>query len=458
MGVEKKESQEMFEGVIWKTTLRLSLPLMLGSFVYFFYQFVDTAFISLIDRQSTAIISGMGLVIPLFIIAIALSLGLNMGVSALVARGIGEKNRMVIERVADSGFLIAFVVSVLVLAAGYIFGKDLLRLMAGAAISEDALQWGWEYLVFIMPGFAVLMFGRVLMGILQGEGLNKPIAAAMVISTGLNIILDPIFIFLLRMGVGGAALATSVSIFAAFFYLLNPFRRGRTQTRLGLNILKANKTLVKEIVRVGLPHSLGRLAEGISYMFLNGLVSSIGEASMNSWTLCIRTDQLALVPVGACSGANLTMIGQNYGKGHLERVHSIYRVNALFTAAVLTFFAGLYFAASPIIFQAFSSLPHVVEGSVRQVRFLAFTFIGTAVTMITVSTFQAIGYPGRGLLLTILRLGFISVPLAFLLVTFTELGMNGVFIAIGSSNILILIVAWFWGNWTLRKVEHRVIG
>ena len=453
----ESKKREIFEGTIWRVTLRLAVPLMLGNFFYFFYSFVDTAFISLIDRQSTAIISGMGLVIPLFILAIALSLGMNMGVSALVARGVGEKNRKVADRAACSGFLIALGVSAVVLGVSYPLGPQILRLFAGAAISEEALQKGWEYMLFILPGFVLLMFQRVLTGIFQGEGLNKYIAYSLILSTGFNVVLDPVFIFLLGMGVGGAALATTVSVLIAVLFLLLQFKRGRTRTKLSVNLLNADRGLLREIVRVGAPHSLGRIAEAVSYMLLNGLVSSIGEAAMNSWTLCIRTDQLVLVPVWAFSGANLTMVGQNYGKGHLKRVHRIYKTNALVAAGVLVLFAGLYFGAAPIIFKAFSSLPRVVNGSVQQVRYLAFTFVGIAVTVATVSTFQATGHPGKGLILTLLRLGLISVPLAFLLVPVTGWGMRAVFLAIGSTNLAVFFVSWFWGNRVLSRLEHRRI-
>jgi putative MATE family efflux protein len=456
-GKRVKKKSEMFKGTIWRLTIRLAFPLVLGNFVYFFYSFVDTAFISLIDRQSTAIISGMGLVIPLFILAIALSVGMNMGVSALVARGIGEKNRKVINRASCSGFVVALSVALVVTAVFYPLGKRILHLFAGAAISDEAIEKGWEYLIFILPGFVLLMFQRVLTGVFQGEGLNKYIAVALILSTGFNIVLDPVFIFLLGMGVGGAALATSVSVLLSVLYLLLQFRRGRTRTKLNWNLFQADKKLVKEIVRVGAPHSLGRIGEAVSYMLLNGLVSSIGEASMNSWTLCIRTDQLALVPVWAFSGANLTMVGQNYGKGYLRRVHEIYRTNVLVLAGVVLFFAAVYFGAAPIIFRAFSSLPEVVNGSVRQVRFLSLTFIGVGVTVLTVSTLQATGHPGKGLLLTLLRLGLISVPLAFLLVPVTGWGMKAVFLAIGSTNLAVFVFSWFWGNRVLSRLEHRAV-
>jgi putative MATE family efflux protein len=447
----------MFQGRIWLLTLGLAFPLLIGNFVSFSYSFVDTVFISMIDRGSTAIISGMGLVIPIFILAIALSTGLGMGVSAVVARGMGEENRTVLRRAAASGFLIALVISALVLIASYLFGKRFIALLAGPGLSAFALEKAWEYLYFILPGFFFLMAGRVLIGILQGEGLNRKIALALAISTGSNLVLDPLCIFVLRMGVGGAALATTVAILIAALYVLPQFRKGRTNTVLSFSFWRADARLVREILRTGMPHTIGQLAEGVSYLLLNRLVSSIGEAAMNSWTLCIRIDQLLLIPIFALSGANLTMVGQNFGRGKLERVRLIFRTNVLLSAGVLVAFASVYSGLAPFIFRAFSSLPGVVAGSVRQVRVLAFTFIGTAFAMITVTTFQSTGYPGRAMLLTLMRLGMISLPLGYLLHHMVSWGMWSIYLAIGVSNLTVLAASWFWGKHTLQDLRFQAV-
>jgi putative MATE family efflux protein len=447
----------MFEGRIWRTTLRLAFPLMIANLVSFSYAFVDTVFISMIDRGSTAIISGMGLIIPIFILAIALSTGLGMGVSAVVARGMGEENPMVLRKVAASGFLIALVISAMVLIASYLFGRRFIALLAGPSLSAFALEKAWEYLFFVLPGFFFLIVGRVLIGILQGEGLNRKIALALAISTGSNLVLDPLFIFVLRMGVGGAALATTVAILIAALYVLPQFRKGRTRTVLSFSFWRAEAHLVREILRTGMPHIIGQLAEGVSYLLLNRLVSSIGEAAMNSWTLCIRIDQLLLIPIFSLSGANLTMVGQNFGRGKLERVRLIFRTNVLLCAGVLVAFASVYSGLAPFIFHAFSSLPEVVAGSVRQVRVLAFTFIGTAFAVITVTTFQSTGHPGRAILLTLMRLGMISVPLGYLLHYLLSWGMWSIYLAIGLSNLTVLATSWFWGKHTLQDLRFQAV-
>jgi len=447
----------MFEGSIWRITLRLAFPLMIANFVSFSYSFADTVFISMIDRGSTAIISGMGLIIPIFILAIALSTGLGMGVSAVVARGMGEDNPTVLRKVAASGFLIALVISALVLIASYLFGRRFIALLAGPGLSAFALEKAWQYLFFVLPGFFFLIAGRVLIGILQGEGLNRKIALALAISTGSNLVLDPLFIFVLRMGVGGAALATTVAILIAALYVLPQFRKGRTHTVLSFSFWRAEAHLVREILRTGMPHTIGQIAEGVSYLLLNRLVSSIGEAAMNSWTLCIRIDQLLLIPIFSLSGANLTMVGQNFGRGKLERVRLIFRTNLLLGAGVLVAFASVYSGLAPFIFHTFSSLPEVVAGSVRQVRVLAFTFIGTAFAMLTVTTFQGTGHPGRAMLLTLMRLGMISVPLAYLLHYLVSWGMWSIYLAIGASNLTALATSWFWGKHTLQDLRFRAV-
>jgi putative MATE family efflux protein len=451
------EVRGMFDGSILALTLKLSIPFFISNAINLFYLIIDTYFITLIDKSSTALISGTGLVFPIYFLFIALAMGINIGVGTIVARAIGERNQDAIERAADSGLLIASIIAALSLALGYLYSGEILHFLAGSKLSEEAINNGMQFFHYLLPGLGLLLVGSVLLGTLQGEGLTRYIATASVLSAVINVVLDPVLIFQLKMGVAGAGLATSLAIGITAIYVIGIFVKNKSSIPIHWNPFKARRDLMLEIVNIGSLHSLGMFSMSITFMFLNNLVSSIGQDAMNSWALCGRTDQIILIPAFAISGATITMVGQNYGRSNLARVRSIYGWNVIFAIACVCVLAVVYNLAAHNLFAFFSDVEKVILGSVIQVRYLSFTFIGVSTAMISASTFQATGRPSPALIITIVRLGLLAVPAAFLLVHFFDLQMIGVFIGLGTGNLLGLPIAWAWTRRHLGGLSFKSV-
>jgi putative MATE family efflux protein len=356
-----------------------------------------------------------------------------------------------------SGFLLSLVIAAVTVPLGYIFIDKILALLAGKGMSREAIGYGAQYFLWVLPGLAIMVFGQVLMGILQGEGKTKHIAIAMTISTLANIGLDPLFIFTFRMGVAGAAAATTVSIAIAGVYVLFVFLSGRSAAPLNLNPFAARPAMMRQIVAIGFPQSLGMLAMSIAFMGLNKLVSGIGEAEMNAWSLVGRVDQLIFIPIFAIAAANTTMIGQNYGRKNMARLLRVNDTNLLASIVVIMGLSVLYILGAPLLYRAFSSVDAVLSLSVTQVRWLSFTFIGIAGAIICGGTFQGTGTPMPALLITLLRIGLISVPLSCLLVLGLGWGMPGMWAAMGASNLVSLPLSWLWARHHLRHLKFRSV-
>jgi putative MATE family efflux protein len=452
-----QEITGIFEGPVLPVTLKLGFPILLSNLFNFFYNIVDTVFISMIDRGSTALISGTGIVFPVYFLFLALASGLGVGMSTLVARSIGERNMAALRHGMASGFLLSLVIAVVTIPLGYIFGDRILALLAGKGMSREAIGYGAQYFQWVLPGLAIMVFGQVLMGILQGEGKTKHIAVAMIISTLANIGLDPLFIFTFRMGVAGAAAATTVSIAIAGVYVLFVFLSGRSSAPLNLNPFAARPAMMRQIVAIGFPQSLGMLAMSIAFMALNKLVSGIGEAEMNAWSLVGRVDQLVFIPIFAISAANTTMIGQNYGRRNLARLLKVTDMNLLASFIIILGLSVLYILGAPLLYRAFSSVDTVLSLSVTQVRWLSFTFIGVAAAIICGGTFQGTGTPLPALVITLLRIGLVSVPLSCLFVLGFGWGMPGMWAAMGVSNLMSLPLAWLWVRHHLKHLEFRSV-
>jgi putative MATE family efflux protein len=450
-----KEIPGMFDGPIIPIAIKIGLPMLIGLVLQFCYALVDTIFISRIDLKSTAILSGTGLMFPLFFLFMAISMSMNVGIGAMVGRFIGENNREGARHVMPSGLLISLCIGVPAIFGGYAFSPHFLHLLAGSQLSEEAIGYGKQFLNFLLPGLFIMLIGNVFSGILQGEGRTSTIARAMVVSTALNVALDPIFIFGLKMGVAGAALATSISILIAALMMCIAFLRDKSSFPFSFNVFQSQWNIIVEILRIGFPNFLSMASLSVSFMVFNKLVSALDQTVMNAWTLVGRMDQIVMIPAFAVSGAALTMIAQNFGRGNFERVKKIYgRVIVLGMLSVGAV-ALVYMIAAPWFFKMFTDLPEVVDLASRQVRFLALTITGLSVAIVTASSFQAIGKPLPALFLALIRMGLISIPIALILVFTLHLKIYGVYIAIATGNLCAAPISIFWMKLHLKRIMTK---
>lgn len=243
----KKETsnleEEILRGPIIPISIKLAMPILIGQFLLLIYGVTDTIFISMLDKSSTALMSGIGLVFPVYMLFLALGTGMFTGVSSLLARGIGEQNKHVINKAADSGLVLSSIAAFVTVVILYIIGEPMLNFLAGNQLSQEAVNYASQYFYFIIPGLGLIMVYQALLGVLQGEGLSQYYGISMLISTVFNIILNPIFIFVFDLGVAGSALATTVSITISLLFVLSIFKSGKSSMHISFNfpILIKNK-------------------------------------------------------------------------------------------------------------------------------------------------------------------------------------------------------------------------
>jgi putative MATE family efflux protein len=382
----------------------------------------------------------------------ALGISISVGVSSLTGRIIGANRHEEAPRVLASGLLLSLVIAAPSIALGYCFGSPFLHFLAGDKLSDAAINYGLQFFNWLLPGFGLMLISQAFFGMLQGEGRTDTMAKAMVASTALNMILDPVFIFSLHFGVAGAGMATSISITVAMVYALVMFNGKGSQLPLTFNFTKCKGIYLKEIVRIGFPNFISMAAMSLSFMALNKIVGGIGQTEMNGWTLVGRMDQIVLIPSFAISGATISMIAQNFGRGNIDRVKKIYHTNVRLGVAVVGAVACVYMLSSQFFFPFFSSVPAVVHAATRQVHLISLTFAGVSVAIISTAAFQATGKPLPALVISLSRIGLIAIPLAALFVFVFHLAMTGVFFALIIGNLSAMPIAYFWTRRHLRKL------
>jgi putative MATE family efflux protein len=441
----------MFDGPVLKLLLRLASPIFFGMVFQLLYSVTDTIWISRIDLADPSYVGGTGIIFPFLFMAIALSQGIIVGTSSLVARAIGERNTAVLDRAADGGLAVGTVVAVAMAIPTYLFSAGILRLLGAEG---DYLIHGVEYLRFIVPAGVLMFVSSALFGVLQGEGLMRYMMIAMIIGTAANIVLDPIFIFALQLGVRGAAAATSVSQCLAVAFIVSVFARRKTQVPVHWKIANVDWRTIKKILAVGLPQSAGQIFLALSFFLFNRVVVSIDPLALTAFSLCGRLDQAVLMPIFAVGAALITMIGQNAGRGNFQRVREIWWKSLFAAAAVVAVTAAALVLLAPRIYPFFSDLQQVVRYAVLQTRIVEFTFVFAVAGILSRSFFQAIGHPLPALLITTSRLLLLSVPAMLLYVYVLDFGIYGVWLGLITGNVLAAGVSVLWTARTLKLLRE----
>jgi Na+-driven multidrug efflux pump len=260
--------------------------------------------------------------------------------------------------------------------------------------------------------------------------------------------------------VAGAGLATTLSIGLSVCIVAVQFLRGASVVPMTLNLSRARWRIVNEIAHIGFPHFLSMASLSISFMVFNKIVSTIGEAAMNAWMLAGRMDQIVLMPSFCIAGATITIVAQNYGRRNLERIRTVYRRNVALGMSVVAVVALAYALGAPAFFHAFTEVEEVITLASMQVRILAATFVCISAAIISASMFQATRRPILALVVSLTRMGLISIPAALICAFPLRLGFTGVVIGLAIGNVAVLPVALFWasrhlGRLTFRSVEEE---
>jgi putative MATE family efflux protein len=294
---------------------------------------------------------------------------------------------------------------------------------------------------------------NIIMGILQGEGQMKYIMKIMIIGTVLNIILDPLFIFVFNLGVAGAAAATTVAQFVALIYGFTPFLRKKVSVRIHWKAANIKLSAIKKILSIGFPQALGMMLMSVSFLFLNRIVMGIDPLALTAFSICGRFDQAVLMPSFALGGALITIMGQNGGRGNYERLLKAWYTALAAGAVSVAAIATVMVVFAPWIFAFFTDIPEVINYAVLQTRVMEYTFIFAMIAIISRSGFQAVGYPLPALVVILLRLLLIAIPAAYIFVYVFDLGIFGVWFGLIGGSFVSVIVAFIW----LRTIIKQII-
>ncbi len=426
-GTVNKEvtANKMGTDAVPKVMLGMGIPIILSMVLQACYNIVDSMFVARIPDSGNIVnmgeyaVNALTLAFPVQMLIVAFGIGTGVGVNALLAKSLGQRDAEKVAKTAGNGVTLALIIYVVFLLFG-LFGVK--AYIASQTNNEVVLEMGISYLSIC----SVVSFGIVLFSIyeklLQSTGKTIYSTIAQVSGTVVNIILDPIMIFgyfgLPEMGIRGAAYATVIGQVVSMLIAMYFHYRKNTEVKSGTKYLKPDKDIVKEIYVIGLPAIIMQALMSFMTYGVNLIFGSVSQAAVTAYGIFYKIQQFIFFAGFGLRDAITPIVSFNYGMGDKKRVKQGIFYGVLYTEIIMLIgMVGLEIFASPLI-GLFAMSGETEALCVLAARIIATGFLFAGGNIAVQGVFQALGCGLNSLIVSLLRLCVVVLPLAWL---FTKL-------------------------------------
>lgn len=449
LGLEK----DFISGSIERAIFMLSVPMILEMMMESLFAVVDVFFVGKLGVDAIATV---GLTEAIIMIVYSICVGLSMGITAMVSRRVGEKKHKDASDVAFQGILIGVFLAFIIGVTGFIFAKDLLHLMGA---SDELISQGYGYTQVLIGGNVTIMLLFILNAVFRGAGDASIAMRALWVSNGLNLILDPLFIFGIGpwegFGVQGAAIATTIGRSVGVGYQLYVLFNGRSVIKL----IRANMVFKFKIMQRLIKVSLGGMGQYListaSWIFLVRIISYFGSDAVAGYTISIRIIIFTILPSWGISNAAATLVGQNLGANQPERAEKSVWKCAFYNMLFLFIISVVFFIFAEFLVGIFNAEGEVLKNGVIALRYICAGYLFFAYGMVVSQAFNGAGDTRTPTIVNFFSYWMLQIPLAYLLAMYTDFEIKGIYIAILAAEIFLAIVVvliFRKGKWKLVKV------
>lgn len=418
-----------------KAILKLSIPAIAGMLVMAIYNFVDAIYVSWYDATAPG---ALQVVMPVMLIASAIGLSFGMGGASYISRLLGAHKKERAEQVVATVFFTGIILGILTTVFNYIFMDDIFGIFA---TSQENMNMIKDYGTYIIFGYTFMILNMILNNMLRSEGSAKLAMMAMISGSVMNLILDPIFIFVLNMGVSGAAIATTLSNMFSFSFLMFLFLSKKTMLHLKLKNLRFEWKIYKEVLVVGLPILIKQILFSFSMGLLNfaakkygggdDLISVIGNM--------IRTIMIPSYIIFGFGQGFQPVAGYNYGAKKPERVMESFKYTARITSIIMIITAFIFSVFGFVVLRIFNMTDTMMDYAIKGLRYMSVGLLFLGWTNTVTVFFQALGKGVKAMLMSISRQGLFFIPAILLLPNLFRI--DGILASQGVADVLSAILA-----------------
>ena len=422
-----------------KALWTLAFPIMAGMGIHTLYTIVDMIFIGRLGGDA---IAAVAFNMPLFFLVLGLSFGVGSGVTASIARFIGAKDKVNADNTAEHAVALGLIISTILTTLGLIYGEYLLQRLGA---TKSVLPLSWDYLKVSLIGLPFMVFSTFFRSILSGEGDMKLPMAVAGLGTILNIILDPIFIFTLGYGVGGAAMASVISqliVFLIFVYML--FVKEHAYIRFRMQDFSPSIFIIKDIIRVGLPASMSMIIMAFGQLVFNLILVRFSTDAVAAYQVGGRMEMVIFLPIMAIASALTTLVGMFFGAKEIEKIKFIAKYGIIRSMMVTGVLSIILYIFAPFVVKIFTLDVDIQSIAVTYLRFICLIYPLIAIGMTVGRILQGLGKGLPMLVITSIRILALSAPLALYFIIVLNKPIEWVWYAMIISTIVSVAISLIW--------------
>ncbi len=450
------------KGSVIENILKLAVPMTLAQLINVLYNIVDRIYIGRIAEHATLALTGLGLCLPIISIVIAFANLFGMGGAPLCSIERGRGNEKEAEAIMGNSFVLLIVFGMGLTVLGMIFKKPMLYLFGA---SDQTYPYANQYISIYLLGNVFVMIGLGMNSFINSQGFGTMGMVTVLLGAVVNIILDPIFIFVLGMGVKGAALATILSQFFSALWTVGFLTGKKTILKLKISCFHLKGHRVKNIIALGMSGFTMSITNSLVQIMYNASLQRCGgDLYVGVMTVINSIREVISMPVSGVTNGAQPVMGFNYGAGEYKRVKQGIIFTSVAAIAYTTAMWGLVHGFPEFFIRIFNQEEELLRAGVPAMRIYYFGFFFMSLQFAGQSVFVALGKAKRAVFFSIFRKVVIVIPLIIFLPGLMGNGTEGIFMAEPVSNLIgggacfLTMLATVWPELSgKRKIKRRSI-
>lgn len=449
----KDKRELILNGNMRKVILTLSIPLMINNLIQTIYNITDAYFIGQLPGNKIASIQ---FVWPILFFMMSFGMGISTASTGIISQYLGSEQNDKARNISGQVITFAFTFSLGVGIIGFLFTEEILRLLqADGVLLKNAV----EYLEIMFLGLPTMFLMFAFNAIKQGEGDTYTPMKITGFSVLMNVILDPILIFHFGMGIRGAAIATVFSRGLFGVYAIATLFWDSNDLNLSVKNLKFKPKMIKKLLEIGVPSSIGQSTAALGFMVLNIFVVSFGDYTLAAFAIGNRISSLIMMPAMGIGKALSPIVGQNLGADQIDRAKEGIKESVLITTVVLVIGGVILLLASRWSVNQFTNDAIVIDQGLYYLRLITISLPLMGYFQILIGIFLGSGHTKSAMVIMTGRLWALRIPLIIGFRELTTLGHRGVWYSMILSNLFIVIVGYMiykTGRWENKIVKDKV--
>ncbi|MBQ2705865.1 MAG: MATE family efflux transporter [Agathobacter sp.] len=451
---ENTQTNEMGTGSIPKLFFKLAIPAVVAQVVNLLYNIVDRIYIGHIPEVGATALTGVGLFNAMLMLITAFSMLGGAGGAPLAAIELGKNDNEKAEKIMTNSFLLLIVFSAILTVVLYIFAPNLLTLFGA---SEVTLPYAVDYARIYILGTVFVLIVTGMTPFVTTQGFAKVAMMTTVIGAVINIILDPIFIFVFDMGVKGAATATVLSQAVGALWVLRFLTGNKTILKLRKENMKLDPKIFGPSLALGIsPFIMVSTESLLSISFTTSLAKYGGDIAVGAMTIITSINMLVTMPLQGFTQGGQPIMSYNYGAGNVDRVKKAFFMQFGVCVGYASLFWGLCMLVPNVFAGIFTTDVALAEYGAWAIRIYMAGIFSVGFQLSCQQSFMALGQAAISLVMAFLRKLILLIPLIFILPNFFADKVFGVFVAEPVSDIVAAAITTIVFFTQFKKIMGKI--